>query len=83
MATVSETYGSGTIPKIGDTKRMLMVKDLIADNGGTGSGGVGLFSGNGSPVGVIFPTTDTALYLQKDSTPAGLIWSYFSGTWHQ
>lgn len=42
----SELYGSGTVPKFGDTKRMLMVKEVIATNAGGGGGG-----GGGIPIG--------------------------------
>ena len=41
-----------------------------------------IFTGTGSPVGVIFPTTSAAFYTQQDSTPPGLVWSYYSGAWH-
>jgi len=41
-----------------------------------------VFSGNGSPEGVVTPTGDEAFYVQKDSVPAGLIWSWYDSAWH-
>ena len=40
-----------------------------------------VFSGNGDPTGVVFPTCDTAFYIQKDSDPQGIIWPYYNGAW--
>jgi len=42
-----------------------------------------MFVGNGSPVGVITPTTLSAKYTQRDSLPPGLIWDWYDGAWHQ
>lgn len=42
----TEFFGSGTIPKTSDTKRILMVKELQATNAGGGGGG-----GGGIPIG--------------------------------
>ncbi len=47
-------------------------------------GGVGkeIFSGNGSPQGVVVPTVTDALYRQLDSLPVGLIWTWQgTGPW--
>lgn len=52
-----------------------------ASTGGTG-GDTQIFSGAGSPDGVIFPTATDALYFQTDSVPAGIMWSYYEGAWH-
>lgn len=39
------------------------------------------YSGNGSPVGVLFPTTDTAFYVQLDSAPPRQVWSWANNSW--
>ena len=51
----------------------------IVDNGGGGGGGISVLSGSGSPVGVITPTTDAAIYFDEDT---GVQYNYFSGAWH-
>ena len=51
-------------------------------SGGGATAAIQVFAGTGSPVGVVFPTTDAALYTQTDSTPAGVVWSYYDGVWH-
>jgi len=38
-----------------------------------------VFSGNGDPTGVVVPTCSTALYLQQDSVPANLVWTWLNG----
>lgn len=38
-----------------------------------------LFSGHGSPVGVVFPTSNVAIYIDEDN---GDQWSWYSGAWH-
>jgi hypothetical protein len=43
----TEFYGSGTIPKTGDTRRILLLKELQATNSGGGGGG----GGGGIPIG--------------------------------
>ena len=50
--------------------------------GGGGTAAIQVFTGTGSPVGVVFPTTEAAFYTQQDSTPPGLVWSYYAGAWH-
>jgi len=50
--------------------------------GGGGLSGKEIFSGNGSPVGVVTPSVDDALFRQLDSVPAGLIWTWKApGPW--
>lgn len=41
-----------------------------------------MFVGNGSPVGVIIPTTASAKYTQRDSVPPGAVWDWYDGAWH-
>ena len=54
----------------------------ILTGGGTGGGCGSTFSGDGDPTGVVFPDCDTAFYVQKDSVPTGIIWSWYDGVWH-
>jgi hypothetical protein len=58
----------------------------VATGGGTVTGDTQVFSGTGSPEGVITPTTDTAIYFRLDATTGfpdgGEMWSYYSGAWH-
>lgn len=119
-----ELYGSGTVPQRGDTKRMLLVKIVLAEgasslsgagspenvvaappgatyvntaNGDlwvkqTGTGNTGwvlvvagagvqyIYSGAGAPVAP--PAGAEAIYIQTDSVPPGLYWSYYGGAWH-
>lgn len=37
-------------------------------------------SGTGAPA--FTPTSGTALWIQTDSVPPGLIWEYYNGAWH-
>lgn len=39
------------------------------------------FTGNGSPVGVIFPQVAVAFYVQQDSDPTGILWSWYNNSW--
>lgn len=51
----------------------------------SGTGGlafVQVFSGNGSPVGVVAPMATAAFYIQKDSEPPGILWSWYDSAWH-
>ena len=73
----AEIITSGLIPQRSDTIRLLLVKEVLAGGSGGGTSG-----GNGSPVGVITPTSSHAFYIQDDSTPPGLIWEWFGGAWH-
>lgn len=84
MAINPEIYGSGTTPARGDTKRMLLVKIVkaILSGGGGGGGVTGVYSGAGSPSGVITPAGTSAIYIQTDSTPPGIEWQYYGGAWH-
>lgn len=60
----------------------LALLQQIVINGSTGGGGSGgTFGGNGSPVGVVFPTSAFAFYIQADSVPPGLVWEYYNGAW--
>ena len=68
----TESYGSGTTPKIGDTERMLMVKELIAIKT-VGAGGL---YGVGSPEGVKTANPGTT-YTQTDT---GSFWTKLTGT---
>jgi len=79
MAINPETYGSGTTPAKGDTKRMLLVK-LILASGAPVSGVTGVYSGAGAP-GIV-PAGTSAVYFQTDSNPPGLQWNYYGGSWH-
>jgi hypothetical protein len=85
MAAGDETYSSGTVPKIYDTQRTLLVKLIIAEGGGSGGGGAAkkeIFHGNGDPTGVVIPGGIDAIYRQLDSVPAGLIWTWAdAGPW--
>jgi hypothetical protein len=57
----------------------LALLDQISSGGG-GGGGVGsVLSGHGSPIGVVIPTTDTAIYFDEDT---GIQYNYFAGAWH-
>lgn len=47
----------------------------------SGGGTSGVTSGNGSPVGIVSAANYT-LYVQKDSTPPGVIWWSDGATWH-
>lgn len=47
---------------------------------GTG-GAKAVYSGTGSPVGVIVPSVDTAVYFQTDSDPPGIQWDWFNNSW--
>ena len=51
----------------------------LVSGGGTGVQEV--FSGNGSPAGVITPVGTTAIYVQLDSVPPRTIWTFAGGTW--
>lgn len=61
-------------------------KAPVVSGGGSATGPTEVFSGTGSPAGVVFPTTDTAIYFQMDATngfpDGGMMWSYYSGAWH-
>jgi hypothetical protein len=80
----SETYGSGTVPKIGDTKRMLLVKLVIATNAGGGSSGLGsVYATATDPTGVLSVTgpgyaigkgASDGLYWKKTSAGTGTDW---------
>lgn len=72
-------------PRRGDTERLLLVKILNATNAGGGGGAGGVTAGtvdagNGPPTSV--PTTNGALYIQKDSVPPGQLWSFYDNQWH-
>lgn len=43
---------------------------------------VAVFTGDGSPVGVVTPAADAAIYIQQDSTPPGTMWSWYDDAWH-
>lgn len=75
----AETYGSGIVPQIGDTERMLLVKDVIAVGGITLtiSGVTGVYRGNGAP-GALVPSGSAAVYYSDDT---GGIWSWNGSTW--
>lgn len=75
MAIVYETYASGTTPAMGDTKRMLLVKLALSASGL----GVQIYSGSGSPVGVVTPTSAVAVYFDTDD---GTQYNWYSSAWH-
>lgn len=52
------------------------IKDALA--GGI-TGVTGVYSGVGSPVGVVTPTGTAAVYFD---TSDGTQWNYYSGAWH-
>ena len=69
--------------KLRGTQAVGWIQNGVAWGGGGGGGGGSsskqMFSGTGSPVGVISPTTSEALYFQTDT---GQWWAFFSGVWH-
>lgn len=128
MTTGDEVFSSGTVPTRADTRRTLLIKEILATiaagasglsgagspegvetarpgatyvdtstgdlwakqtgTGNTGwtlissvAGTLGVFGGNGSPVGVVIPTTAAALYVQFDSDPPYIVWVW-DGSWH-
>ncbi|HXJ57991.1 MAG TPA: hypothetical protein VNU68_15150 [Verrucomicrobiae bacterium] len=78
MSAGTEIYGSGTIPKIGDTKRMLMVKELQSTNNSSGNTPVTiqacLVAQSGGPVAAC--AYDFGLGYDNDSASptAGAFW---------
>jgi hypothetical protein len=69
---------------LGPQNWQLMELALLAQiaNSTNASTGGGVSCGNGSPSGVIHPTSSCSLYIQLDSMPPGLIWEYYNGAWH-
>jgi hypothetical protein len=51
----------------------------IASSGGTVVTGGNVISGHGSPIGVLFPTTTVAIYLDEDT---GAQYNWYGGAWH-
>lgn len=60
---------------------LVSLASQILSGGSAGPGTRQVFSGNGSPVGVLTPITDEAIYFQKDSDPTGLIWEWYDNSW--
>ncbi len=61
------------------------ISSTLSGGGGGGSGTVfcqSWFTGNGDPTGVITPACPVAAYVQQDSVPIGVIWSWWNGSWH-
>ena len=76
MAIIYEHYASGVQPTIGDTRRILLIKEILATIGGSpGSGGAGVV-GHGSPEGVVTAVPGTT-YLDLD---ANGFWYKATGT---
>lgn len=69
MAAGDEHYGSGTTPRIHDTKRMLMVKELLATNAGGGGGTPGdpgtFISGAATDPNGVVTATGPARYVSE------------------
>lgn len=77
----SESYASGTVPQINDTRRKLQVKEILATQAvvvGDISGVTGVFSGNGAPGAEVVPTGAAALYYDNAS---GDIYEWNGSAW--
>lgn len=64
---------------MGDTAESSLKKinQLILLGAGGGGGGIGAVqSGNGAPEGVVTCVSGSCVYIQKDSSPPGVVWSY-------
>ncbi|HUD75823.1 MAG TPA: hypothetical protein VMQ76_12185 [Terracidiphilus sp.] len=57
-------------------------KSPSSGGGGGSATPISAFTGNGSPVGVVTPSAMAAFYTQKDSSPPGLVWSWYDDAWH-
>lgn len=63
-----------------DRSLKIAILQLLCSGGGGGASGGGVTAGAGAPSSV--PASGAALYIQTDSVPPGIIWEYYSGTWH-
>lgn len=68
--------------KIAGVQQLGWRKAGKAGSGGGCTSTSSVLSGNGSPVGVITPAAISAFYIQKDSTPPGIIWAWYDSAWH-
>lgn len=57
----------------------LLCEIYAAGGGGGGSGLTYAYSGTGSPVGVITPLADAAVYFDKST---GTQWNWYNSSWH-
>lgn len=63
--------------------QMGVLNSLASQLLGSGISGVtGVYSGNGDPNGVVTPAGGAALYIQKDSVPAGQVWWWDGAAWN-
>lgn len=54
--------------------------ELLCEGGGGGGGTTQVYTGNGAPA--IVPAATAAIYIQKDSVPAGILWLWYDAAWH-
>ena len=59
---------------------LVSLASQIVSGGGTGGSGGAVTCGNGAPTST--PSSGCGIYIQLDSTPPGLYWSYFGGQWN-
>lgn len=64
----------------GMSDRDLKMATVAAACAGGSSGGGGVTCGTGAPVAA--PSGGCGLYIQTDGSPAGQLWTYYSGSWH-
>lgn len=72
----SETYASGTTPKITDPRRKLQIKEILATKAVSVSGVTGVYSGNGAPTDA--PSGSAAIYVNLDN---GDFWYWDGAAW--
>ncbi len=78
--------GNEPLPMDNEMRSLQKINAAFSGSGG-GGGGVApslkeIYRGNGDPTGIFIPIMTDALYFQDDSVPAGLAWTWSSGTWH-
>lgn len=84
LASLSRCFCGLSQDRLLEIQTYLLCQIML--NGGTGGGGVGaqeVFSGSGSPVGVVTPaaTVTAALYINTDT---GELWQWYGtpASWH-
>jgi len=77
--------GNEPLPMDNEMRSLQKINDQLGGGSGGGGGAPGLkevFSGNGSPVGIVTPIMADAIYIQTDSVPANQVWTYDNGAWN-